>query len=648
MKKRQTILRQLLLNILVPVLTLFLIVFALTYRYNARRLEENSTNQRNSIVAETQNLIAYFDFAMRAHERTFIDRMRNVSDSLVNDYFNGQADPETADLQLISRKLGLDTSLQHIYLIDRDQIIVNTTFPPDRNLDFAKISPNFGPFFRKVIAEKTFKEDRFGAEMKTGKIKKYSFQPTRDGKYIVELGFYSSEADNYRKLLLEKIQSLSNRYPGIEKVKMYLGTKGIPDLELNKKLTKGFLKCLDTKKSQHIALDNPNTSVNESVDLIFLDVLDAKLYDGYVLEITSNDSPERMLFRDLLIYFGAIFLSACLLLSLIVYSRAKRITRPIEELSARTQAISTENLTEKLSISGSVELQTLSQNFNEMTEKLRISYEGLEYKVRERTAELNEQKELVEHINEEIIDSIHYARFIQQAILPPVNEIQAHFPESFIYYQPKDIIAGDFYWFEQRGTVSWFAAGDCTGHGVPGAMVSVLCINALNQILLEKQCTQTGELLDHVRDYIVKTFTKESQSVKDGMDISLACYDHSTGKLLWTGANNPLWLIRGKMCEIIAPDKQPVGQFDGQKPFLTNELQLQKDDLLILFTDGFADQFGGPKQKKFKYAPLRELLEQHASIDMQELHKLLKSTFNDWKGTTEQTDDVCIFGLRVG
>ena len=282
-----------------------------------------------------------------------------------------------------------------------------------------------------------------------------------------------------------------------------------------------------------------------------------------------------------------------------------------------------------------------------MMDKLRTSYEGLEDKVRERTAELNQQKELVEHKNQEVTDSINYARFIQQAILPPLVDIRAQFAESFVFYQPKDIIAGDFYWFEQRGNVSWFAASDCTGHGVPGAMVSVLCINALNQILIEKNCTEPGELLDHVRDLVVKTFTKESQSVKDGMDISIACYNHDTKELKWTGANNPLWIFRNGEVEITAPDKQPVGQFEGKTPFTTHTRSLSAGDLLILFTDGFADQFGGLKQKKFKYAPFRELIEANAALPMDQLHELLFTVFNEWKGDVEQTDDVCVMGIRI-
>jgi phosphoserine phosphatase RsbU/P len=314
----------------------------------------------------------------------------------------------------------------------------------------------------------------------------------------------------------------------------------------------------------------------------------------------------------------------------------------------KTETISTENLDQTIQITGSLELDLLSKNFNSMMQKLRHSYENLEDKVIERTQELNEQKIIVEAKNHEIVESIQYARFIQQALLPLETEIQERFDENaFVYYAPKDIIAGDFFWFEKRENISWFAVADCTGHGVPGAMVSVLCINALYQSLSERPHSNTGELLDCVRDIVVKTLTKEARSVKDGMDISLAKYDHQTKILQWTGANNPLWIFREEEVLITSPDKQPVGQFDGAKPFTTHEIQLETNDWVILFSDGYADQFGGPKNKKYKYATFKDFIQVHKNKSGAELKSSLKEEFEAWKGLHEQTDDVCVMGIKL-
>ncbi|WP_430405769.1 SpoIIE family protein phosphatase [Fluviicola sp.] len=372
------------------------------------------------------------------------------------------------------------------------------------------------------------------------------------------------------------------------------------------------------------------------------------MYSGYVLELGTNDLPYQNLIDDLLLRFGIVFLLTVVILTTIVYFRSRKLTKPIQELARKTETISTENLDQTIEITGSLELDLLSKNFNSMMQKLRHSYENLEEKVVERTQELQEQKLIVESKNHEIVESIQYARFIQQALLPLESEIQESFDENaFVYYAPKDIIAGDFFWFEKRNTISWFAVADCTGHGVPGAMVSVLCINALYQSLASDENRNTGELLDHVRELVVQTLTKEARSVKDGMDISLARFDHETNVLQWTGANNPLWIFRGEEILVTSPDKQPVGQFDGAKPFTTHEIQLQANDWMILFSDGYADQFGGPKNKKYKYATFKDFIQAHKEKSGSELKACLKEEFEAWKGQHEQTDDVCVMGIKL-
>ena len=597
------------MNILIPVLLIFSIVFYLTYQYNLDKVENDIVHQKKSIVAETRNLIEYYDFSMRTHEQSIIQRMRDASREI--QFALAKENARTLDLNSLRSSLGMDSSREDIYLIDRNLKITNTTFKPDLGLDFKKLNQTFVPFFTKIFQSKTFKEDRFGLEIKTGKIKKYSYQTSFDGKHIIELGFYSKSADEFKELLLSKIRSLDKRFEAIDRVELYLGVKHIPEISItNPKLQKAYLACLDRKKHVIVNTDNASSRGKEFTEFIFLPVLESKLYSGYVLELGTNDLPYQNLVADLLWRFGVIFLLTLVILTVIVYFRSRKLTKPIQELARKTETISTDNLDQTIEITGSLELDLLSKNFNSMMQKLRHSYENLEDKVIERTQELQEQKLIVESKNHEIVESIQYARFIQQALLPLESEIQSSFDENaFVYYAPKDIIAGDFFWFEKRNHISWFAVADCTGHGVPGAMVSVLCINALYQSLAINEQLSTGELLDHVRELVVQTLTKEARSVKDGMDISLARYDHQTKVLQWTGANNPLWIFRGDEILITGPDKQPVGQFDGAKPFTTHEIQLETNDWIMLFSDGYADQFGGPKNKKYKYATFKDFIQ---------------------------------------
>lgn len=247
----------------------------------------------------------------------------------------------------------------------------------------------------------------------------------------------------------------------------------------------------------------------------------------------------------------------------------------------------------------------------------------------------------------EITDSINYARTIQEAILPSDKFFKECQINSFVLYKPKDIVAGDFYWLEKKDNLVFIAVADCTGHGVPGAMGSVLCSNALNRSLLEFGITDPGKILDKTRELIEDTFSKSEKDVKDGMDISLLSINTVTQEIKWSGANNSLWYIHQNVSNEIKADKQAIGKTDNPLPFTTHVLKLKRGDMLYLFTDGFADQFGGEKGKKFKYKPLKEMLMENAQLSLQEQKQLLEDRFEKWKGNLEQVDDVCIAGIRI-
>lgn len=270
---------------------------------------------------------------------------------------------------------------------------------------------------------------------------------------------------------------------------------------------------------------------------------------------------------------------------------------------------------------------------------------------------VEDQKDALEYKNREILDSITYAKRLQDAILPAVDYWNQTLPESFILYKPKDIVAGDFYWLEKHtvsnGSVSedylFFAAADCTGHGVPGAMVSVICCNALNRSVLEFNLVEPGKILDKTRELVISTFNKSVENVKDGMDISLGCLNVKTNQLLWSGANNPLWVVPPGSTEIIEwkPDKQPIGTYADEKPFSTHSMILEPNTTIYLFTDGYADQFGGENGKKFKYKQFKESILAIHDRPMDEQKEHLETTFEHWKGELEQVDDVCVIGIRI-
>jgi serine phosphatase RsbU (regulator of sigma subunit) len=251
--------------------------------------------------------------------------------------------------------------------------------------------------------------------------------------------------------------------------------------------------------------------------------------------------------------------------------------------------------------------------------------------------------------HKEITDSINYAKRIQQALFQDEEaNTLGNMPEHYIFFKPRDVVSGDFYWRYEKDGYCYIAAVDCTGHGVPGAFLTMLGSAFLNEICANGNMLAPGEVLNQLRDKILRELSSKGE-VKDGMDISLASLSPSKeGKQMqWAGANNPLWYLQNGEIKEIPADKQPIGYQDGQKPFSTHKVELNKGDLVYLFTDGYADQFGGPNEKKFKYNQLKETLKSIAHLPMKEQKQKLGEVFDTWKGKQDQTDDVCIIVLKV-
>lgn len=277
--------------------------------------------------------------------------------------------------------------------------------------------------------------------------------------------------------------------------------------------------------------------------------------------------------------------------------------------------------------------------------------------------DIRDKNKIIEEKNKDITDSINYAQRIQQAILSDVKEIKKKIPESFVLFKPKDIVSGDFYWYSHQEGIAFIVAADCTGHGVPGAFMSMIANSFLNEIVNEKHILQPDKILNALRDKIIKALrqTGESMENRDGLDITFCAIKENT--LFYSGANNPLWVIRNvssqsefddkvtlknekhKLVEIPA-DKQPIGIHPTPSPFTVKTLPLVKGDAVYLFTDGFADQFGGPKRKKFMYRNLAELFLSINEKSMDEQKNILESTIENWRGNLEQIDDILVVGLR--
>lgn len=275
---------------------------------------------------------------------------------------------------------------------------------------------------------------------------------------------------------------------------------------------------------------------------------------------------------------------------------------------------------------------------------------------RRKNAIISEQKKLVEEKsllveqkNRDMIDSINYAKRIQEALLKEEEHVTEHLPEHFIVFKPKDIVSGDFYWAIEKGDYWYLAVADCTGHGVPGAFMSMLGIAFLNEISASPHFLSPAEILNLLRDKIVKELKQKGKTGenKDGMDISLVSFHLKNRELQWAGANNPLYILRGDTLNETKADKQPIGFHPNMQAFTNHSFKLGAGDAFFLFTDGFADQFGGEAGKKFKYSKLKQLLIDLSIHSMDKQKEQLQSEFEKWKSHYEQTDDVCLVGVRI-
>ena len=294
---------------------------------------------------------------------------------------------------------------------------------------------------------------------------------------------------------------------------------------------------------------------------------------------------------------------------------------------------------------------------------IKIQNKKLEEEVKRRTIEIRQQNEeikaqrdeitiqrdSIEKHREEITDSIKYAKRIQTAALPSDNYLIKNIPEHFVLFIPRYIVSGDFYWASKRANKIIITAADCTGHGVPGAFMSMLGVSFLNKIVNEEKIIDANIILDKLRDNIINALrqNEDDNSSSDGMDMALCVIDLETKKIQFAGAYNPLYLIKNKELEIIKADRMPVAIYDHLKPFSSKEIQLQTGDRIYMFSDGYVDQFGGPKNKKFMSKRFKQTLLENADLPMEKQKQILDNTIENWKGNELQIDDIVIVGIKL-
>ncbi len=290
-------------------------------------------------------------------------------------------------------------------------------------------------------------------------------------------------------------------------------------------------------------------------------------------------------------------------------------------------------------------LSTEKERTKDLYEESQIQNEILNTK----NEEIEAQQKVLEHNHKNLTSSVNYARSIQSAMLPTHEIFNTYFTEHLIFYQPKEIVSGDFYWAKEKNGLLIFAVADCTGHGVPGAFVSMLGISMLNEIVNKLENPTAGEILCALRSSVKQLLRQSATGTtsKDGMDIALCIYNPKTSELQYSGAYNPLYILRSGVFTDLPADRQPIGIYRQETAFTNHIFKLQKNDILYLFSDGYIDQFNGSTGEKFKVKRFKELLIgiSHKTLDTQQ--KIINETFINWKGQQKQIDDILILGLKI-
>lgn len=651
--KTTTIFRQLILNIIIPVV-LALIALAIINFYTVSDIYQANTEQSNKeLRANIETVLNSQDEQLQLIEKDLNRKLEKMSEYLVGKVFLNTDSIEIANLNRIRREIGMNPRKEDIYIIDQNGIIVNTTYAKDKNKNVYDFGDDFKEFIISTREDYEFRPESFTLETSTLKIRKYTYQATKDHKYVVQIGVYNDKANQVLKNTQDLITNFKENKSGLIDVDLYMGNDN--PFSLNNKNAQTYedkdliIGMFGAEKSK--VIEKSIDGQYWRFDYLPIPRENSELYKYAVIRIISDNSAYVKARRMSLITNVVVFLITILIVILLIFRKTKVITTPIKKLVEHVSKITDGNFYERATVEGNNEITKLSKQFNLMVERLEDYYKTLERKVEERTAEIEKQKDEIIAQKKDIEDSIRYAKRIQTAILPPDNYVKELFDDHFIFYLPKDIVSGDFYWASDNDDFKYIAAVDCTGHGVPGAFMSIVGNDQLHYALNVRKSRHPNEILNALNEGVTQTLRQEQSesSVRDGMDISLIGIDKKNKKLEFAGANNNLYVIRnGELIELEA-NRQAIGGYYGEElnTFNNNAYDLQKGDTIYIFSDGFPDQFGGPKGKKFKYKNFKNLLLSIQGLSMEEQKKEINTVLKNWMGKLEQLDDILVIGIRI-
>lgn len=670
MKYKSTIYRQIVIKITVPVILALSLFAVLNFDHTKNMLVESSKQKSELISDEIHHIFKFKELALEDLEENLESEMERLSNRLVNYYFSNTDSIAYANLDSIRLILGVDTSEVDLYVIDTNGTVINTTMKSDLNLSLYSFGKEFTSFIQERFDDRNFYCSRFGIEIKTNQLKKYSYEKTEDGKYLIEIGHYSNRADEIITTFNARLDSISDKQESILDVELFVDDHNPLTLNKAKHLPEIHREVL----AQTFKDGNTHTLVEfeEGTKLHYeyiysLDEGEAKEF-GSVVRIKSNKSIEEQLLRNA--FFKTLFIFGGTIAALIglLFLNARSITKPIKDLVKKIEFIAQGNYKERLDVRASDDVTEIAHIINELLDKIATGREALD----EKEEILSDREGKLKRTSEGVDDSIVFANRIQQALLPAKEQVKEIFPDSLIYYNPKKVVSGDFYWIEETETHKFFAVVDCTGHGVMGAFVSLVGLNALNRAIREFGKSDPVEIFIKVNELVERSFKNKEYDREDEMEISLCVLEKKTGLLRFGGAGNSVYVTRKEangnliidnawkesilkkdeyLFYEIKGDRKPVGKMDDDEiPWKSHNIEVKKGDVIYMSTDGIANQFGGPEGKKFKWGQLRELIISMQNDDFLSQNDTIQKRIEEWLNQNEdqeQMDDMCLIGIRI-
>lgn len=660
-QERKSVFRILIIRIFLSLL-LFNILFG-AYIISDEINKENRLKETRAreISFEIDNMLSYINHNITNLEKNYSSKQKRIYNELC-EQLNLQVEKSLNINQMLD-KLNYDTTLHIVSVIRNDKIIISNMPEEIGKNVFNTLTTNDSVYFRDIEMSGIEFPTSFFYSRKFDQFRIISLKPAKQNLYIIAVNSASPEFNIIVDMLKKRLLEMVIEVKSIKSVNFwfYVDNQRIPLVtdSLNQLVVENITPQIINTDSVIVKISHQGKDywIKHQYEKS-----NKKIYniDGISVSVVMDYSDHYKLVYQILQSRIILLLFSLTVFFLIIYFATKGLKLTIFDMLIKTSKIGKGDLTERVKVVGNDEFTTLAEHFNDMVEKVETAHIQLKEKNEEILAQKDEieaqhnfaikQKEIIEKQKTNILDSIEYAQRIQEAVLPEISHFKELLPESFVFFRPRDIVSGDFFWVEKVDDEVILVAADCTGHGVPGAFMSMLGVGLLNEIIVRERITQPNLILNELRKkikYALKQTGKDDEA-QDGMEMTICTINNKKRKLQFAAAMNPLILIRNNELTEFKADLMPVGVYlKDTETFTYYEMAIEENDTFYMFSDGYADQMGGPKGRKFMSVNFKALLSEINNYPIDKQMELLEQSFIDWKKDYRQIDDVLVLGFKV-